>query len=110
MSNNNSLQSQIRDLIFFYVKQNYNQYLKDNNINSIPDNDLENVINNLYTTRKEHIQEFIKKSIPQLYKDKPSECPNNLIILNLLNEIFNDDNLCKKRIYNEIKIYQDKKN
>ena len=108
MNNNNSLQSQIRDLILFYVKQNYNQYLKDNNITKIPDNQINNVIIELYTTRKDHIQEFIKKSIPKLYKDKPNECPNNLIIINLLSEIFSDDNLCISRIYNEIKIYQDK--
>ena len=107
--NNNSLQSQIRDLIFFYVKQNYNEYLKDKKIKFIPDENLENVIDNLYTQRKNHIQTFIKQSLPKLYEKKPNEYPGDLIIMNILTDIFSDDNLCKKRIFNEIKIYQDKK-
>ena len=43
----------IRDLIMFYVKENYNQYLTDgNSITSIPDKDLETVISKLYSERK----------------------------------------------------------
>ena len=61
-----SLQNNIRDLIFFYVKTNYNQYLEENQIKYIPDSDINKVINNLYDDRKEHIQVFIKSSLKQV--------------------------------------------
>ena len=43
-----SLQNNIRDLIFFYVKTNYNQYLEENQIKYIPESDINKVINTLY--------------------------------------------------------------
>ena len=51
----------IRDLIMFYVKENYNQYLSEKSITSIPDSDLEMVNNKLYSERKEHLKVFIKE-------------------------------------------------
>ena len=101
-----SLQQNIRDLIFFYVKTNYDQYLKDHNIKFIPDNDIDNIIHTLYDERKEHIQEFIKSSLKELYKSKSEEYPGDLIILNILVDIFNDDDLCKNRLIAEIKLHQ----
>ena len=65
-----SLQKNIRDLIFFYVKTNYNEYLKKQNIKIIDENKIDEVINNLYDDRKEHIQIFIKDSLKQLYESK----------------------------------------
>ena len=103
-----SLQKNIRDLIFFYVKTNYDQYLKENNIQFIPENEIDNIIHTLYDERKEHIQEFIKSSLKELYKSKSEEYPGDLIILNILLDIFNDDNLCKNRLTIEIKLHQQK--
>ena len=55
-----SLQKNIRDLIFFYVKTNYNEYLKKQNIKIIDENKIDKIINSLYDDRKEHIQIFIR--------------------------------------------------
>ena len=48
-----SLQKHIKDLIFFYVKTNYNQYLEDHKIKLIPEGEIDGVIENLYDDRKE---------------------------------------------------------
>ena len=101
-----SLQKNIRDLIFFYVKTNYNQYLEERKLKFIPDHEIDQVIHTLYDDRKEHIQEFIKASLKQLYESKPDEYPGDLMILNILVDIFSDDNLCKNRLIAEIRLHQ----
>ena len=98
-----SLQKHIKDLIFFYVKTNYNQYLEDNKIKLIPEEKIDSVIESLYDDRKEHLKVFIKESLKKLLKD---EYPGDLIILNILVDIFSDDTLCKNRLIVEIKLHQ----
>jgi hypothetical protein len=93
----------IRDLIMFYVKENYNQYLSDNSITSIPDTDIDKVINNLYSERKEHLKVFIKESLKKIMKE---EYIGDLVLNNILIDIFRDDDLCKNRIRMEIVEYQ----
>lgn len=100
-----TLQKHIKDLIFFYVKTNYNKYLTDHNIEYIPDEEISSVIFTLYDERKEHLKKFIKKSLKKLLKD---EYPGDLIVINILVDIFNDDELCKNRLTVEIKLHQQK--
>tara|TARA_B110000495_G_scaffold202970_1_gene224794 strand:- start:1387 stop:1737 length:351 start_codon:yes stop_codon:yes gene_type:complete len=103
-----SLQKNIRDLIFFYVKTNYNDYLSSNNIDIIPENEIDSVIHSLYDERKEHIQEFILKSMTKLHEDKMDQYPGDQIIKNILLNIFTDSDLCKNRLSIEIKLHQQK--
>ena len=60
----------IQDLILFYVKENYNKYLEDHKIKEIPEKDIADIISQLYVTKKEHIQTFLKDSLKQLMKDE----------------------------------------
>ena len=76
-----SIQKHIKDLISFYIKTNYTNYLQENNIKSIPDDEINSVISQLYTARKEHLKDFIKDSLKQILKE---EYPGDLIILNIL--------------------------
>ena len=39
-----SLQKNIRDLIFFYVKTNYDEYLKKNKLTTIDEDKIDNII------------------------------------------------------------------
>ena len=96
-------QKLIRDLILFYIKENYNNYLKENKIKSIEDSRLEGVISSLYTDRKDHLRGFIIKSMKEIMKD---EYCGDLIVNNILIDVFRDDTLCKNRIILEIREYQ----
>ena len=96
----------IRDLIMFYVRENYNTYLSDNSIDTIPESDIDMVINKLYSERKEHLKVFIKTSLKQIMKEKYI---GDLFVNNILIDIFRDDDLCKNRIKMEIKDYQKNK-
>ena len=100
-----SLEKRIRDTIHFYVKENYKNYLKINNLETIQEDDIPNVVNELYSQKKEHIQVFVKDSLKIMLKD---EMPEEYIINNLLSEIFRDDELCKNRLTMEIKLHQQK--
>jgi hypothetical protein len=95
----------IKELITFYIKTNYEQYLTDNNIETIPQCDINKVIDELYTNKKEHLKTFILSSMKELLK---SEYPGDLIIQNIVNDILRDDELCKETLNNEITLYQNK--
>lgn len=96
----------IQDLIMFYVKENYNNHLLEHNIKLIPEEELESVIENLYSQRKDHLKSFIKESLKKIMKD---EYIGDLVVNNLLIDIFRDDKLCKNRIKLEISEYQKNK-
>ena len=100
-----TIQKHIKDLIFFYIKTNYNNYLQENQIKTIPDDQVDIVIIQLYTERKEHLKNFVKGSLKTALK---GEYPGDLVILNILLEIFADDELCKNRLITEIKLHQQK--
>ena len=100
-----SLEKRIRDLIHFYVKENYNNYLTTNNITTILESDIPNVVEILYEQKKDHIQVFVTDSLKIMLKD---EMPEPYIINNLLSDIFRDDTLCKNRLTTEIKMHQQK--
>ena len=95
----------IKDLITFYVKTNYETYLEKHSIQVIPKSDLDKVVNELYTHNKEHLRSFILSSMKELLKN---EYPGDLVIKNILIDIFRDDVLCKTTIITEIDIYQKK--
>jgi len=100
-----TLEKRIRDLIHFYVKENYNHYLKVHELPTIQEKDIPKVVNELYSLKKDHIQIFVKDSLKVMLQD---EMPQDYIINNLLTEIFRDDELCKNRLTTEIKIHQQK--
>jgi len=101
------LERTIKDLIIFYVKENYNKYLKENKIKTIQKDELKKVISDLYDSNKDHLKQFLKDSLKELLKD---EYPGDLIINNICYDIFEDDALCKNRIYIEIKVHQENNN
>ena len=100
-----SLEKRIRDIIHFYVQQNYKNYLEVHNIETIQENNIPSIVDELYSQKKEHIQVFVKDSLCIMLKD---EIPEGYIINNLLSDIFRDDELCKNRLTIEIKLHQQK--
>tara|TARA_Y100001958_G_C21041110_1_gene410684 strand:- start:287 stop:607 length:321 start_codon:yes stop_codon:yes gene_type:complete len=104
MSSNTKI---IQDLIFFYVKENYKKYLTENSIEFIPEQDIMKTIDSIYTERKKHLQQFLKDSLKEIQKD---DYMGDLIVNNICYDIFNDDQVCKHRLYTEIKLFQDTKN
>ena len=93
----------IKDLIIFYVTENYKKYLIEHNLTRLDDNKIPYVIGELYIERKSHLKIFLKESLKKI---QGVEYMGDLAFQNILLEIFQDDNLNKKRLELEIKLYQ----
>ena len=101
-----TLERNIKELIQFYVKENYNEHLQEMDIQYIENKDIETVVSQIYINRKDHLKIFVKESLKVLMKDNP---PSDLITNNILIDVFRDDDFCINRISLEIKLFQQKK-
>ena len=104
------LERTIKDLVIFYIKENYNKYLESNNLDTIDIKDLKDKVVELYYPKKDEIKEFVKNCMKEMTKDKPNEYPGDLVINNIFFDIYQDDELNINRIYNEIKLFQENNN
>ena len=93
----------IKDLVIFYVKTNYEEYLKSNSIDKIEDDKIPEVVDSLYTEKKEHLRGFILNSMREMLK---SDYPGDLPINTILNDVFQDDVFNKTKLVDEIKTFQ----
>lgn len=93
----------IKDLVIFYVKTNYEEYLKTNGIEKIEDDSISSVVDSLYTEKKEHLRGFILNSMREMLK---SEYPGDLPINVILNDVFRDDDFNKTKLVQEITSFQ----
>jgi len=93
----------IKDLVIFYIKTNYEEYLKSNNIDKIEDDKILGVVDSLYTEKKEHLRGFILNSMREMLK---SNYPGDLPINAILNDVFRDDEFNKTKLVDEIKTFQ----
>ena len=98
-----TLTQHIKELMQFYIKTNYEQYLQEHNLSYIESEKISQVIGILYDTRKSHIRDFVKTSLVQLLA---KEYPGDAVVNRVLDEILADDTLCKNRLVMEIKLHQ----
>ena len=102
-----SLIENIKELLIFYVKTNYENYLKQNNIKKIKDEDVSGVVKSIYESRKQHSKDFVKSSLKQILKG--DEYPGDSQIDLLLRDIYEDEILLLKKLENQIIEYQNSK-
>ena len=98
------LERTIKDLVIFYVKENYNNYLQENNLQKIEKEKIKEIISNLYYPKKDHLKQFVKDSMKELWKD---DYPGDLIIDNIFFDIYQDDKFNINRISVEIELHQE---
>lgn len=102
-----TLQKTLKELIEFYIKINYEKHLEENNISFIEEYEIKNVINKFYngSERKKHIKQFVLNGIQKITEQSNGHCDLPKIS-SLLDEIMEDEELVKTRVYNEILLYQ----
>ena len=93
----------IKDLVIFYVKTNYEEYLRSNGIEKIQEDSISSVVDSLYTEKKEHLRGFILNSMREMLK---MEYPGDLPINAILNDVFRDDDFNKTKLVQEITSFQ----
>ena len=97
-----SLQEKIRNIIFYYVKTQYNTYLQENNLKYINDGELKGIISKLYVEQKKDLQLFIKNCLKEMMQDNYP----GALVENIIYEIFQDQDMAVNRVTLEIKKYQ----
>ena len=95
----------VKELILFYVTENYKKILLENKIKKIDEDKIPIIVEELYSERKEHLKIFLKDSLKRLQGE---DYMGDLVLKNLCLDIFQDDELCKERLILEIKLYQEK--
>ena len=98
------LERDIKDLIIFYVKENYNKYLEENNLTIIGKEKIKQIISDMYYPKKDHLKQFVKNSLKELWK---GDYPGDLIIDNIFFDIYQDDKFNINRICVEIELHQE---
>jgi hypothetical protein len=93
----------IKDLLIFYVKTHYDNYLKQKGIQKIPKETIRSVVQSVYSEKKDHVRTFILSSMKRLLND---EYPGDAIINNTLNDIFEDEDTCVNKLVLEIQLHQ----
>lgn len=96
----------IKELIIFYVKENYKVYLNDNNINRIDEDKLNPIVTKLFDEKKHHMKQFVKHSLKDILQQN---CPSELIINNILYDIISDRDVCIHTLEKKIVDFQNNK-
>lgn len=103
MDNQSKVNDMVKSLILMYIKENYNQYLIDNKIKKIKDDEIRDIIKSLYIERKDHLRSFLKDSLKAMMKEN---YVGDLFVNNMCVDIFSDDEVCVNRLTMEIQKYQ----
>lgn len=96
----------IKELLIFYVKTHYENYIKEHNLTMIIDEKIHGVIKQIYEEKKEHSKVFIRDSLKTLYKEEyPGDKQINLLLL----DIYEDDVILIKKMETQIIKYQNER-
>ena len=93
----------IQQLSFSFAKFHYDIYLDENQIQYIPEKDVESYVSKIYSTEtKKQLFSFVRKSL----KDSLIEYYNPLAVEPILQEINDNDSFARQRIVTEIHDFQ----
>ena len=98
-----SLHKKIKNIIFYYIKIHYKEYLQKHSLKYIPNEEIKKVIDDFYLHESKNLKQFIRETLEKMMEeDYPGPIVENIIF-----EIFEDEELAKKRVCMEIQLYQD---
>jgi len=92
----------VKDVTYFYIKYFYEQELEKTNQKKLLENELYNLINNLYIEKSLDLKKYIRETLKENLKDQYS----SFSVENILLEMFADPELSKHRVFLEIINYQ----
>ena len=98
----NNLTDLVKDVTYFYIKYFYEQELEKTKQKKLLENELHNLINNLYIEKSLDLKKYIRETLKENLKDQYS----SFSVENILLEMFADPELSKHRVYLEIMNYQ----
>ena len=104
MSISDNITDNIKNIIFKFIKKEYENYLENNSILLIKNQNIDPIINNFYEENKINLKNIIRSDLKELYKENyPSASVENIIL-----DIFQDRDFNIKKTINELLYIQDK--
>ena len=100
-----SLQEKVKNIVFYFIKKEYKKYIDKHELKYIPEDILEDVVDEFYIKKEKVLKTFIRENLKKMMKD---DYPGALVE-NIIYDIFEDENLAKNRIVLEIKQFQKSK-
>lgn len=97
-----SIQEKVRNIVFYFIKREYKNYLDINDLKYIPEDEIDEVVDNFYIKKEQLLKEFIRTNLKKMMKNNYP----GALIENIIYDIFEDEKLAKNRIILEIKQYQ----
>jgi len=98
----------IKELVSFYVRINYEEYLKENGIDKIEEEKIKGIIEGMFDERKEHLKQFVKNALQELLEET-NEYPGDDKVNLIFDEILEDREFCITKLNTEIQLYQKNK-
>ena len=101
----------IRTVTYKYMKNQYENYLLDNNVKTLKKNEIISVVNEMYNndTKKNEAIDYIKTEVLDIYNNNAEEIDEEELD-EILEEIIDDKELLINRVVIEIENYQNSKN
>ena len=101
-----NLTNLVREITYYYIQHYYNDLLTKRNVKTIPNDELKDFINTMYTEKQVDLKKYIRESLKEQLGDGYSIAVTENIIL----EMFKDPEYAKARVFNEIVNYQNSQN
>ena len=96
----------ISNIVLYYIKKQYNIYLKDNNLTKIPEDEIKTVVQSFYNEKELELKKFIRntmrKNSPDYDRNLAMKTGTEEIIL----EIFDDREFSITKVVLEISNFQ----
>ena len=102
-----NLPNTIKSIVLHFIKVHYKQYLDDNKLSKIPEDQIEEVVYGLYDDKQQELKKYIRGTMRKNFPDYDSNFTMKTTTEEIILEMFDDPDYSKNRLVLEIKNYQD---
>ena len=103
------LPDSIGNIILFYIKKQYNNYLFEHKIEEIPEENITNIITNMYNEKEKELKKFIRNTMRKNFNDYDLNLALKTGTEEIILEIFDDKDFSVSKVSLEISNFQKNK-
>ena len=104
-----NLPNTIKNITFYFIKQHYNKYLEEKELEKIPKDEIASVVDKLYTDKEQELKKYIRGTMRKNFPDYDQNFTMKTTTEEIILEMFEDPDFSKNRLAIEIENYQEGK-
>mgnify|MGYP001227798844 FL=1 len=104
-----NLPNTIKNITFYFIKQHYNKYLEEKELEKIPKDEIATVVDQLYTDKEQELKKYIRGTMRKNFPDYDQNFTMKTTTEEIILEMFEDPDFSKNRLAIEIENYQEGK-